>query len=115
MSDRLRLLIVDPMPTLAAMLVRIPRGRQTSVTNRFHRMTDAHLQEAIRLCQQSGWLSEELEVKIVKVSQKCEICTKSGFLNPCKKVPITHVSEALNQEYQIDYPFLRYEDKNSQG
>lgn len=55
------------------------------------------------------------EKEMYDVSEKCDICTKSGFPKPSKKMSITHVNEAFNQECQIDYELFTVKGQNLTG
>lgn len=51
-------------------------------------------------------LSPAMEEAIEKVTDACEICAKNGRLKAFRKISLTHVNEAFNQELQIDFMFF---------
>lgn len=53
----------------------------------------------------NGILITQLNEAIDKVYDACEVCVKSGRPTPSKKVSLTHVNEAFNQDIQLDFTY----------
>lgn len=75
-------------------------------SKRIHRYTHASKDETKSLCRDANILNEELEQAIDKVHDACEICAKNGRPKSSKKVSLSHVNTAFNQEIQIDFFFI---------
>lgn len=73
---------------------------------RIHRYTHATKEEMKTLCQDANILNDQLNDTIEKVFDACEVCTKNGRPKSSKKVSMTHVNAAFNQEIQIDFFFF---------
>lgn len=53
----------------------------------------------------AGILTKSLEEAIDKVDEACEVCVRNGRPIPSKKVSLSHVNEAFNQEIQIAFTY----------
>lgn len=51
-------------------------------------------------------MSEELEDAIDDIDAACEVCARHGKPLPSKKISLTHVNEAFNEEVQIDFTYI---------
>lgn len=109
LEHRLRLEIT-PIPCATNALIgharRRPDIRPATLAKRIHNITHAPASEAIRICKQAGWLNDEVEKAIEKVSRECETCARSGRPPPSKKLSLTHVNQDFNDEVQGDFTFV---------
>lgn len=109
-DKRLRLDIAPhPRSVVRTLLGNIQTTAQrTPMTfcKKIHRYTHATKDEMRTLCQDARMLDPELEQAIENVCDACEICAKNGEPKRSKKVSLTHVNEAFNQELQIDFIFV---------
>lgn len=83
---RLRLLVI-PTPLYMAMLgeARKPKDmRAMTIAKRIHNMTHLRASEAIRICEEAGWLMPELGKAIESVSDNCPSCAMTGPPAPAK-------------------------------
>ena len=70
-----------------------------------HRLTHAVPDEIKSLCHDAGILEPRLAQATDLVDNSCGICAPNGQPLPSRKVSLTHVNEALNQEIQADFTF----------
>lgn len=107
LRQRLRALVVPSVPIISALAATAawPNLRISTLAKRLHRLTHAPPGEIVALCKKGGILTPDLSKRIYELSEACEICARSGLPHASKKVSITHVSEAFNQEVQIDFTF----------
>lgn len=75
------------------------------LSKNIHRYAHAPADEIKAISLDGGVLDESLEAAIEKVVTACEICTSSGRPTSSKKVSLTHVNEAFNEELQVDFTF----------
>lgn len=108
LQTRLRLMVI-PTRLSAAMLgeARKPEGmRAMTIAKRIHSMTHLQSSEAIRICEEAGWITPELENAIKMVSDNCPSCVMTGLPAPTKKISLSHINEDFNNEIQADYTYL---------
>lgn len=74
-------------------------------SKQIHRFTHTRPLEVKTICEQAGILTSNLGEAIDKVDEACEVCVQSGRPIPSKKVSLTHVNEAFNEEIQLDFPY----------
>lgn len=108
LKARLRLLVV-PVIRSSALIgeARKPaQMRPMTLAKRIHGMTHAHPAQAIRVCEDAGWLTPQLKEAINLVSDNCPSCALSGPPAPTKKISLSHVNEGFNVEIQSDFTYL---------
>ena len=84
--------------------------RPSTIAAKLHRYTHATAEELITTYRDAGWLNEEPRDSIHRVCHSCGLCAESGFPKSSKKVSLTHVNEAFNQEVQLDFTFCNIRD-----
>ena len=72
---------------------------------RVHRYTHVHPEQLKEVCKAAGILTDDLASAIDTVDASCNICIQHGRPLPSKKVSLTHVNEAFNEEIQIDFTY----------
>lgn len=109
-DSRLRLDIAPhPLSVKRTLLGNIHAGVKRAplvFCKRVHRYTHATPEEMRILCKDANMLDEALEQAIDKVFAACEICAKNGRPKSSRKVSLTHVNEAFNEEVQIDFFYI---------
>lgn len=80
-------------------------SRPMTTAKRVHRLTHATAEELIHICKTANWLTPDPKTSIRKVTAACQICAESGLPVPSKKISITHMNEAFNQNVQVDFTF----------
>ena len=78
---------------------------------RIHRYTHAPEDELRHICHDAGILTPQLDEAIREVSAACEICAKNGRPKHSRKVSLTHVNEAFNEEIQMDFMVVHLHGK----
>lgn len=96
--------------TLLGNIHTTARRAPMAFCKRVHRYTHAHPTELRELCEDAGILDKNLDDLISQVSAACEICNKNGRPHPSRKVSLTHVNEAFNEEIQLDFLFIKHKD-----
>lgn len=99
LRTRLRLLVV-PTALSSALFgeARRPANmRPLTLAKRIHPITHAHPQQAIRICEDAGWLIPKLTDSIKDVSSNCPSCAVSGLPGPSKTISDNHVNEKFNE------------------
>lgn len=107
---RLRLDLA-PHPTS---VVQTLLGTTTALTGRspknfckiVHRYTHATEHDMRELCKDADILDPALDAAIKAVCDACKVCAKNGLPKSSRKVSLSHVNEAFNQEIQIDFLFF---------
>ena len=87
--------------TLSRTTDRNPR----SFATRVHRYTHVHPEQLKDICDRVGILTNELASAIDTVDSSCNICAQHGRPLPSKKISLTHVNEAFNEEVQLDFTY----------
>lgn len=82
-------------------------AKRTPLTfcKRIHRYTHATEDEMTALCADSNMMDTELAKAIKAVCEACEVCAKNGAPKTSRKISLTHVNEAFNEELQVDFLF----------
>lgn len=115
-DSRLRLDVAPhPLATVGTLLGNIHTTVQRTpmaFCKRIHRYTHAHPDALREICANARILSEPLDHAIAKVSAACKVCTKNGLPMPARKVSLTHVNEAFNEEIQMDFFFITIQGAN---
>lgn len=75
---------------------------------RIHRYTHASESEMQKLCSDASIMIKSMKDAVRAVCDACEICAKNGRPKPARKVSLTHVNAAFNQELQLDFSSQRY-------
>ena len=80
-------------------------GKRTPLafSKKIHRFTHANADEIKHICKNAGILDKELSRASDVVDSECEICARNGRPASMRKVSLTHVNSAFNQEIQIDF------------
>lgn len=80
-------------------------GKRTPLafSKKIHRFTHAPPDEIKCICKNAGILNKELSNAIDKVDAACEVCARNGRPAYIRKVSLTYVNAAFNQELQIDF------------
>lgn len=106
---RTRRLQVEIVPhaksTVATLMSNINLlGQRTPLafSKKIHRFTYAPPEEIKYICENAGILNEELSNAIENVNDACEVCVRIGRPASIRKISLTHVNAAFNQELQID-------------
>ena len=108
-DGRLRLdLAPHPLSTKRTLLGNIhtsAKREPLAFSKRVHRYTHATAEEMKLLCKEADMLDKKLEEAIEQVCNACDVCAKNGRPVSSKKVSLTHVNQAFNEELQIDFMF----------
>lgn len=103
-DSRLRMEIAphasSSMPSLMA---NIHGRKELSLAKKIHRYTHATATEMKHIYHTANQLTEPLAQAFDKVYTACEICCSEGRPFHAKKISISHVNEAFNQELQADF------------
>ena len=86
------------------------RAAQTLV-RRVHRYTHAPVDDMIRIFDDAGILDRVTEGVIRNTAAACPICAGTGRPAHTKKVSLTHVNQAFNEEIQLDFVFVDIHDE----
>ena len=70
-----------------------------------HRLTHAVPDDIKSLCKDAGILNPRLSQAIDLVDDSCGICVQNGRPLPSRKISLTHVNQAFNQEVQVDFTY----------
>lgn len=97
--------------TLMSKLEKLSRRSPIIFSRKIHRFTHAPTADVKAICKQAGILTDELEKAIDKVDKACEVCVRNGRPIPSKKISLTHINEAFNQEIQIDFTWCEIRGK----
>ena len=88
--------------TVASLLgAKYPR-QEINTVKQVHQFTHASSNETRRLLDDANMTTAGVVKACEKVAQACEICASSGRPIDMKKVSLSHVNEAFNQEIQAD-------------
>lgn len=90
---------------LTKLHTRATRAPKT-LAKQLHRLTHAPSQQVKNLCRHAGILSEDLEDAIDAIDAACEVCARHGRPLPLKKISLTPVNEAFNEEIKIDFTYI---------
>lgn len=98
-----------------AELVKMPRSyaltqshigdRPATIVKRLHRLTHAPEKEMMGILRGAGILSEQMKKVVTEVAQSCEICAKSGPPSVSRKLSVSHINQAFNEEVQMDFMY----------
>lgn len=73
------------------------------MAKRLHRFTHATTNDIQRLLSDAGKLTGHLEGAYERVYDACDICAATGQQKPRRKVSISHINTAFNDEIQADF------------
>ena len=115
-DDRLRLEVAPhPLATVSTLLGNVhTTAKRTPLVfcKRIHRYTDAHPDELRNICKDAGIMDNLLDDAITRVSEACQVCCKNGRSKPSRKVSLSHVNAAFNEEIQVDFLFVNLKGQN---
>lgn len=105
---RAHVVIIGLKPYSCTLLVsnRAPSLRTSTLAKRLHRYTHAGTKDMVEMLRHTDCPRSELIVLCKRIVQACPVCVRTGIPLPSKKVSITHVCEAFNQEIQADFTFV---------
>lgn len=106
-TQRLRLEISphknSSITTLMANISMLGKRTPLAFSKKPHRFTHANADEIKHICSNAGILDKEFSNAIDIVDSECEICARNGSPASMRKVSLTHINSAFNQEIQIDF------------
>lgn len=103
-NDRIKLEIVPHNKTTSASLLgNVSNRREIAMVKKIHRLTHATDDEMKQLFKDGNMSNERINDACEKIHQACDICTSTGRPRNSKKISLSHVNEAFNEEIQVDY------------
>lgn len=84
-------------------MVSTTKRADLNMVKRLHRFTHATSDEMQRILSDGGRLTEVIENACDKVFQACDICTSTGAPKSRRKISLSHVNTAFNDEIQADF------------
>lgn len=110
LDTRLRLLVAPIPPVSRSMLGKTPLPqsmRALTLAKRIHNATHASEDQTLRICDDAGWLTNELRTAIHDTCINCHVCTRTGPPAQMKKISLNHVNQNFNDEIQADFLFVK--------
>lgn len=92
--------------TTHALLASGSPMRPLSLAKRIHRFTHAPASDVTRMLRRAGCSDPKLERAVSAVSGECVPCAQSGPPLPMKKLSLSRVDAAFNEQVQADYTFV---------
>lgn len=89
--------------TMMSMTASIGNRKGLNMVKKIHRFTHATADEMIDILKDAGRLTPDVKLNCERVYASCGICAKTGRPFIRRKVSLTHVNEAFNEELQADY------------
>lgn len=112
-SERRRLEIVPHgISTVTTLLANFVSRYDINLAKKVHRYSHGRESEMISLFQDAGILTEPLKMACKKVVDACDACKGSGRRGIKKKISLTHVNQAFNEEIQVDFATIRFKYTN---
>lgn len=102
-NDRIRFEIVPHLGSTVSSLMTTTKNSDINLAKRLHRFTHATADEMKRLLSDADQLTDELKKACEKVYDACEICISSGQPKPRRKISLSHINTAFNDEIQADF------------
>lgn len=111
-NKRLRMEITThQQSSISTMMANIAKRPDINLAKKLHKFTHAHYQDMKAILRDAGQLKPSLEEACERVYNACPICASSGRPSDRRKVSITHVNRAFNEEIQTDFTYVRIFDK----
>lgn len=105
---RLRLEIIPhTRATARSLMGNVIKRPELNMAKKIHRFTHAHSDEMKMLFKDAGMLTPVLKAACEKVHDACEICVSSGEPKKRKKISLTHVNSAFNEDLTADFVTVR--------
>lgn len=102
-NNRIRLEIIPHSRSTVQTLMANDDRTDISLAKRLHRFTHASDEEMRRILTDANKMTPGLGDACTKVRQACDICASTGTPVPRRKISITHVNSAFNNEVQADF------------
>lgn len=112
-SERKRLEILPhDKSTVTTLMANIVSRYEINLAKKVHRYSHAHESEMINLFKNAGILTPPLALACRKVVDACDACKGSGRRGIKRKISLSHVNQAFNEEIQADFATVRFKDAN---
>lgn len=85
--------------------------REVATVRKMHRLTHATSDEMKMIFVDASRSSPKIRQACEKVFQACYICASSGRPRQSKKISISHVNEAFNEEFKADFMVVYIKEK----
>lgn len=111
-NERIRFEIAPHARSTSTSLLGSKTARQElNMVKRVHRFSHATSKEMQSLFKDANLDSQVIANACKKVHEACDICASTGRPKDKKKVSLTHVNEAFNNEIQADYVIVYIRDE----
>lgn len=101
---RLRMeLVPHSNSTVRSLMANIKKRPDLSLAKKVHRYTHATIEEMKGIFKNAGRLTDGLQTALENVFDACEICNSSGRPHNMKKLSLSHIDKAFNNEIQVDF------------
>lgn len=101
---RLRLeLVPHARSSVASMMSNVVKRPDLNLVKKVHRYTHMTAEEMREFFREAGILTDGLSEAADRVHAACDICTRTGIAVERRKISLTHVNEAFNEEVQADF------------
>lgn len=92
-----------PKLSVNSLMSSVDKHRTLNIVKKLHRFSHASSSDMACLLESAGYKDNNLKDICERVYNSCDICASSGRPSHMRKISVSHVNEAFNEELQADF------------